>query len=116
MPDRSVGDRYFSIGGSRKARFILEENEIIGLVETHENTIDGYTCGCTIWFGDGPQDWELLSVNPLVVWPSIICENCNSHGFIIEDEWVDESRFNNNKTLLIKDYLDGKRKDQGSKS
>ena len=115
MPSKSVGDNYFPIGHLRKARFILDNDEIIGLVEIHQNTIDNYTCGCTLWFGDRPQDWELLSVNPLVIWPSIVCENCNSHGFIIEDKWVDESDFNSNKTLIIKDYLDGKHKHQNPK-
>lgn len=110
MPSKSVGDKYFSIGGERRARFILDNNEIIGLVEIHQNTSDGYTCGNTIWFGDGNEKWDLLSVNPLVVWPSIHCENCNSHGFIIEDKWIDKFDLNHKKTFLIKDYINAKNK------
>lgn len=108
MPNKSVGDKYFSIGYERKSRFILEDHEIIGLVEIHKNTLDNEMCGCTIWFGDEPENWELLSIDPLVIWPSIICENCDSHGFILEDEWVDEIKFNDKKIQIMKDYLNEK--------
>ena len=100
-------NEYFKIGKDRKARYITDPDsrDIIGLEELHLNQ-SGILCGSTIWFGDEQSEWQLLCREPLVVWPSIVCNNCNSHGFLVESEWQDDLSVEW-LTTIIKDYIDG---------
>jgi len=105
------GYNYINIGKFRDIRFLYYKNEIIGIEELHpENGDTNKVCGSTIFFGE--DGWDLLCLNPLVVWPSIVCKNCNSHGFIIEGKWLDVSSLNPKINSLIKDYIDGKHPNQ----
>ncbi len=100
-----LSDNYFTVGKNRQARFIIHGNDIIGLEELHLNQAHEQ-CGSTIWFGDEQSEWQLLCESPLVVWPSIVCNNCNSHGFLVEGAWQDDLTVEW-LTTTIKDYIDG---------
>lgn len=102
---------YINIGKYRDIRFIHYENEIIGLEELHPKFGNkNQTCGSTIFFDE--DGWDLLCQDPLVVWPSIVCKNCNSHGFIIEGTWLELSSMTPKINSIIKDYIDGKHPNQ----
>lgn len=32
--------------------------------------------------------WKIVKASPLTVSPSISCQICHLHGFIVADEWV----------------------------
>ncbi len=107
MTDIKSGEVTFSIGINRTARFIVDNGAIIGLAETHYDYQKRHPCGSTIFFGPEGDEWDLLVVEPTTCWPSIVCMNCESHGWIIEGRWVDESSPNFLKTLEIGKYLSG---------
>lgn len=35
-----------------------------------------------------PDGWEVISVEPLTLSPSLLCRACGSHGFIRDGKWV----------------------------
>ena len=35
-----------------------------------------------------PDGWDLVSVEPLTLSPSLLCRGCGHHGFIREGRWV----------------------------
>ena len=35
-----------------------------------------------------PKHWDLVSVDPVTVSPSILCMRCNCHGFVTNGKWV----------------------------
>lgn len=65
---------------------------VIGLVESHISP-DGRECGGSVTFDvpdaegmKGPR-WELESLDPLTISPSILC-SCGHHGYIRSGRWV----------------------------
>lgn len=36
----------------------------------------------------GPDGWRLVSVDPITVTPSILCKDCDIHGFITDGKWM----------------------------
>lgn len=36
----------------------------------------------------GPEGWTVVSKDPLTISPSILCCQCNVHGFFREGKWV----------------------------
>jgi hypothetical protein len=34
------------------------------------------------------QSWELLSINPLTLFPSLLCRACGDHGSITNGKWI----------------------------
>lgn len=52
---------------------------------------DGGTCGHTAtWDGSYPPShtWELVSLDPLHLEPSLLCRVCGDHGFIRDGKWA----------------------------
>ncbi len=41
----------------------------------------------TLGRSDAPV-WTLVSVDPLSISPSLLCEACGTHGFITDGKWV----------------------------
>lgn len=47
---------------------------------------------CAGWVSFKPYDpthgWDVLSLEPLTLSPSLLCRMCGSHGFIRDGRWV----------------------------
>lgn len=49
------------------------------------------TCGhIATWDGSMPPShtWELISLSPLTIAPSLLCGACGDHGFIRDGKWI----------------------------
>lgn len=67
-----------------------------GVLVTHKKP-DGSYCSSFATF-DGPQQrkergvgghfWQVHSIEPLTLSPSLLCKICSDHGFIREGRWV----------------------------
>lgn len=67
-------------------RYVGEEFD--GVAYTH--TCNGQA-GSPDYVGVKPawrDGWDVLSVNPLTLSPSLLCRACGHHGFIREGKWV----------------------------
>lgn len=72
-----------------------EAPEKAGIIEWHLNP-DGELCGGAVNFwrppGDKGPTWQVHSLDPLHVEPSVLCSpekgGCGSHGFIRGGRWV----------------------------
>ena len=77
------------LGSGHSIRFIHDTNDkIVGFFEMHKSSLDlGVACGGIVDIG--PQEWSLVSMEPLTIIPSINCYYCDSHGTIINGRWED---------------------------
>ena len=60
-------------------------------VTVRHATPDGNQCGhIATWDGSHDPDhtWELVSIDPLHIEPSILCHTCGDHGWIRNGQWV----------------------------
>lgn len=107
--------RRFNIGSGHSYRFTLgdlrwypnlfpgevEEDDdqtygIVGIIEAHKNPAgelcEGYVSFCKPLNPSAleaeRETWEVQSLRPLTISPSIQCSSCPAHGFIREDKWV----------------------------
>lgn len=77
--------------------FFTEYNGVtIGLIEEHDSP-SGRCSGSVFFRGrpgvlppdlGGHPNWDVLSMEPLTLSPSIQCRTCGHHGFIREGRWV----------------------------
>lgn len=52
-------------------------------------TPEGEPCdGAISWNEADRVHWELISLHPLTVSPSLLCHRCKDHGFIREGKWI----------------------------
>lgn len=66
----------------------------VGAIIEHPSLKDGSPCSGSIHF-DTPRTsfmsernrWQLVSLDPLHVEPSILCNRCGDHGFIRNGRW-----------------------------
>lgn len=70
----------------------LEGDTKVGFIETHP-TPEGVGCHGQVIFDipeaahlNGPK-WQLLSLDPLHIEPSVLCRSCGNHGFIRNGRW-----------------------------
>lgn len=86
--------RVLDLGHDVRVMFTVREDggPRTGLMESHQ-TPNGQECACSITFDvpeaeglSGPR-WQLVSLDPLHVEPSILC-SCGHHGFIRNGQWV----------------------------
>lgn len=63
--------------------------ELLGFNWTHPRP-DGDRCMPLLgWIPIRPgRWWELVSLDPLTISPSLLCTNCQTHGFVREGKWV----------------------------
>lgn len=65
----------------------------VGFIETHP-TPEGRGCSGQVVFdvpeaeGLGGPRWQLLSLDPLHIEPSVLCRGCGHHGFVRDGRWV----------------------------
>lgn len=60
-----------------------------GLLWYHRNPETGEQCiGGITWDPERAYHWDLVSLDPLTVSPSLLCLTCKCHGFIRDGKWV----------------------------
>lgn len=72
------------------------EGEHLGYVIDHPNAKDpSKQCGGVVYlkgksapYGEGKDEWDLVSLDPLTLSPSVLCVTCGDHGFVREGKWV----------------------------
>jgi hypothetical protein len=78
-------------GGKETPYNLPDEQGIAGIIERHFDE-KGEICEGYVPFANTGQDsrscWEVISLNPLEISPSINCTACSAHGFIREGRWV----------------------------
>lgn len=69
-------------------RFVEFEGERVGITESHY-TGDHWCTGFVAFkVYDPGHGWDVLSMEPLTLSPSLLCRLCGSHGFIRDSKWV----------------------------
>ncbi len=87
------------LGEGVLARWNIEDGEKIGILYNHPADTPTGRCESGITFDlpkvreiwpDYPVDrmWQLESLDPLTVSPSLLCTGCQHHGFIRTGRWV----------------------------
>lgn len=60
-----------------------------GLIWYHRRPDSGAVCsGCLSWDPADATHWDLVSLEPLTLSPSLLCNRCGAHGFIRAGHWV----------------------------
>ena len=87
-------DEATEIGKNHWYKFFTNTNgERVGIFHIHRG-MNGFLCiGSIRWDAPGESDldkarWELKSLSPLHVEPSLACGACGDHGFIRNGKWV----------------------------
>lgn len=96
----SEGGSAIDLGGGHFARFFVEGNDAdfvtggderppAGFFHVHPSKGQGHTpegdpCAGSVTFGR----WQLHSLDPLHVEPSILC-SCGRHGYVRDGKWVE---------------------------
>lgn len=85
------------IGHGHTIRFVeYEDDKRTAINDCHLNK-DGKECAGFIPFKDGAwakkfnnkiTAWDVVSLEPLTLTPSILCTACGDHGFITDGKWV----------------------------
>jgi hypothetical protein len=85
----------FDLGHDHAYSFLYMDDVLIGAMIEHKKP-DGSDCWGGIYFdtpearaklADGRNYWQVQSLDPLTVSPSVLCY-CGDHGFIREGRWV----------------------------
>lgn len=90
--DRNPPETAISTGADHFFDKTYYEGEWVGIHEWHK-TSDGKWCvgwipfTGTAWQAGG-DTWEVQSLDPLTISPSLLCRSCGSHGFIRQGVWV----------------------------
>lgn len=93
VEDTSLGDVH-DLGSDMMITFQtrLDDDTPIGFIETHP-TPEGIGCHGQVVFDipeaadlKGPK-WQLLSLDPLHIEPSVLCRGCGHHGFVRGGRW-----------------------------
>lgn len=84
------------IGGGHRVVMFKDDGAISasGLIDYHLKP-DGSPCGGSSIRFDLPENlyvppeakWQLISLNPLHLEPSLLCRICGDHGFIRNGRW-----------------------------
>lgn len=72
------------------------EHDPAGLIENHTHPQTGNECGGGVLFDlpgireafPGRALWQIESLNPLTISPSLVCSVCGHHGWIKQGRWV----------------------------
>lgn len=64
------------------------DGELHGFVFDHPRP-DGSLCELSLgWIPVGTNGWQLHSLEPLTLSPSLLCKVCGTHGFVRDGKWV----------------------------
>lgn len=82
------------LGGGH--RFEFTENragEVAGGIHYHPTPDRSAECAGAVTFRgkgqDGRPEWDVVSLEPLTLSPSLLCRSCNVHGYIRNGRWQD---------------------------
>ena len=62
-----------------------------GLIEAHRNKQGNWCKGAIHFRGEAHNsspEWDVISMDPLTLAPSLLCRMCGHHGFIQHGRWV----------------------------
>lgn len=80
-----------NIGGDHFVEKMYYQGEWVGIHEWHKDKA-GEWCVGWVPFSTSPiatgDTWDVQSLEPLTMSPSLLCRSCGSHGFIREGAWV----------------------------
>lgn len=81
-----------SIGGDHFIERMYYEGGWVGIHEWHKTPAGEWCVGWipfanTAWKAGG-ETWDVQSLDPLTISPSLLCRGCGSHGFIRGGVWV----------------------------
>lgn len=92
-----TGAKKFDLGEGSCYTKVNYQDEWVGINEWHRLP-NGKWCGGWVPFAGmgwaakfepgAIQTWEVLSLEPLTLSPSLLCTTCQHHGFIREGRWV----------------------------
>lgn len=73
------------------SKVVDRDDNWIGILEWHD--CNGQIQAGGVYFENAPADahgprWQLVSLAPLTISPSILCRSCGLHGFITDGRWV----------------------------
>jgi hypothetical protein len=69
-----------------------DDGELLGLAYSHITPVTRSRCSGWIPVRPAsPEGWDVLSVEPLTLSPSLRCKICGHHGRITAGRWVAES-------------------------
>jgi hypothetical protein len=85
------------IGAGHSISFLYEgfdSMERVGLIHHHRSP-EGFVCdgGSVLFdvpeneFVPAEQKWQLTSLHPLTLSPSLLCSRCGDHGYIKSGRW-----------------------------
>lgn len=82
------------LGNGHRAEFTADsQGDFGGLIHYHPRPDGQGECAGSVTFRGrgtrGQPEWDVLSLDPLTLSPSILCRTCNVHGWIREGQWVD---------------------------
>lgn len=71
-------------------------HRFVGIHEWHRNPTTGRWCAGWVpldvpandYYVPGSEHWQLVSVDPLTLSPSLLCRACQHHGYIRDGRWV----------------------------
>jgi len=80
---------WVDIGHDVQIEIRRHEGELHGVACRHSRPDNGAQCegfaSCKPVWEDG---WDIVSLEPLTLSPSLLCLVCQHHGFIREGKWV----------------------------
>jgi len=84
----------FDLGDGHSFEFVSDKSGINGIDYFHQNK-EGNECSGWIPFNGsswgnrfGNKGWDVQSLHPLTISPSLLCRACGDHGFIRNGKWV----------------------------
>jgi hypothetical protein len=83
------------LGGGHRFEFTENQaGELAGGIHYHPRPDGSGECGGFVMFRgkgrDGEPEWDVISMDPLTLDPSLLCRSCGSHGHIINGKWKDD--------------------------
>lgn len=84
------------IGCGVEIEFAEYKGVVVGINEWHPDKRDPTKRCCGFVFFDVPTEarcqgtpvWQVASLDPLTLSPSLLCRGCGNHGFIKNGKWV----------------------------
>lgn len=85
------------IGHGHSIEFVKYEADPRTAINDYHLNKDGKECTGFISFKEGAwaksfdnkiTTWDVISLEPLTLFPSILCRACGEHGFIRDGKWV----------------------------
>jgi len=86
------------IGCGHSFAFVEYKGDEHAAIDEYHLTKDGKECKGFIplkggsWVNEFGKDlgaWDVISLDPLTLSPSLLCRVCGSHGFIRDGKWVE---------------------------